>query len=159
MLRPCCAVLCRSVGFSGTILRSNVHESKQLVLLPDVRKAVEGQGLIIWPWVSAAAALLMVFCSESMGLSIVRAQHRLDPGTVDDTTAVASYGLLLRRSDRREDSMRSLRHAIGASTYDMPSTLLVLPLPLSLSPMLMVRRSTSMWPCCQRTTGRGPKTS
>ncbi len=59
MLRMCCGVLCRSVGFSGTILRSNLHESKQLVLLPDVLRAVEGEGLIIWPWVSGAALLLM----------------------------------------------------------------------------------------------------
>jgi hypothetical protein len=37
---------------AGTILRSNLHESKQLVLLPDVHKAIEQENLIIWPWVS-----------------------------------------------------------------------------------------------------------
>lgn len=46
----CC--VCRSVGLAGTILRSNLHESKQLALLPDVRKAIEQENLIIWPWVS-----------------------------------------------------------------------------------------------------------
>jgi hypothetical protein len=53
----CCAVLCcdtrRSMGFSGTILRSNLHESRELVRLPDVRTAVQLAGLIIWPWVSS----------------------------------------------------------------------------------------------------------
>lgn len=49
----CCAMaVCRSIGFSGTILRSNLHESKELVQLPDVRAAVEQHGLLIWPWVS-----------------------------------------------------------------------------------------------------------
>jgi hypothetical protein len=49
----CCAgAVCRSIGFSGTILRSNLHESKQLVQMPDVRTAVEQQSLLIWPWVS-----------------------------------------------------------------------------------------------------------
>lgn len=74
----CYAVLCRSVGFSGTILRSNLHESKQLVLQPDVRRAVEGEGLIIWPWVSAAASLLIFsgltyehcWCAGPVGRSI-----------------------------------------------------------------------------------------
>lgn len=40
------------MGLSGTILRSNVHESRALMQLPDVQHAVEQQGLIIWPWVS-----------------------------------------------------------------------------------------------------------
>jgi hypothetical protein len=60
---PCCAVLCcdicRSMGFSGTILRSNLHESRELVRLPDVRTAVQHANLVIWPWVSTRWTLIV----------------------------------------------------------------------------------------------------
>jgi hypothetical protein len=41
----------RKLGFDGTILRSNIHESMDLLNISTIRDAVESKELIIWPWV------------------------------------------------------------------------------------------------------------
>jgi hypothetical protein len=66
-LCTCCAaaVCCRSLGLSGTILRSNMHESRALLQLPHVLHAVQHEDLIIWPWVSGLGAAVMQHTTDT----------------------------------------------------------------------------------------------
>jgi len=50
--------MCRALGLNGTILRSNIDESRAMLRLPEVEEAVKHQGLVLWVWVSAGVAML-----------------------------------------------------------------------------------------------------
>jgi hypothetical protein len=45
---------CRNLGFDGTILHSNIHESMDLLNISSIKEAIASKELIIWPWVRSA---------------------------------------------------------------------------------------------------------